>query len=370
MKTNLLRIITILFLTTTALLGVGTTVLAVGPSMRVNPGTMILGSGQTQTYSISLDTAGLTVFGADARLTYNPAAVEISSITKGAFFTDFNFSHDPAAGTIELHGYFGTLYDYKSGTGNLATMTVKSKQSSGSTTIDLVCNTTNNTSRIVDNNGQNILPCAETSDSVITFSSSTIIPSPTGSTGPTPSLTPTPKPNPICHGLSVSPSSGTKPLQATLVCSGSSSHTDVNAAEFTLGNGEVKLVEKNAGQFGSISLAYAYPNAGSYGVTCRMRDNNGHFSDTPDTCKSNIVVSEPQTQGGGNVGTTYRPTPTPKKDNDGSYVVELTPAPTETIAPTPSPTTAPEQKSLKDTLLRIGLPAVLLVISVLLYGQF
>lgn len=257
---------------------------AVEPTLLITPTSETIANESTKTFTININTADQQIFGADAVITYNPQALEVTAITKGAFFTDFNSSKDNTAGKIELHGYFGTLDDYRSGSGSLGTFVVKAKKDSGTATMSLICNTSANTSQIINKDGNNILPCAEVNTTTITMTNSsgaTPTPTPTGTNGNIP---------PSCNGLSVSPTSGNKPLTVSFACAGSDADNDVTAAEFDFGNGNKKLVEKSIGQFGSIVTTYTYQTAGTYTVTCRVRDNIQKFSSIPDICKRSVTV--------------------------------------------------------------------------------
>ncbi|MBI5019312.1 hypothetical protein HZB58_03495 [Candidatus Gottesmanbacteria bacterium] len=139
---------------------------------------------------------------------------------------------------------------------------------------------------------------------------------PTATPSATLTLTPTPTNSPPrCSGLSVSPGSGTKPLTVTFACAGYDPDNDITAAEFGFGGSEKRLVEKGAGQFGSITTTYTYTQAGTYHTTCRVRDNNQVFSNYPDYCKYSVVVTENAL------------TPTPRR----------TPIPTPTVVTTEEP---------------------------------
>lgn len=162
-------------------------------------------------------------------------------------------------------------------------------------------------------------PKAAAPSCTLTFS----IVSPTPTVTPTVTLTPTATPtstankDPDCSGLSVNPSSGTAPLAVNLTCSGIDQDGDITAAEFILGDGTTKLVEKNVGSPGSLSFSYTYGGNGTYNATCRVRDNNQKFSGTPDACKKTITVSSggttTTTTGGGltNIIAHNSPTPIP-----------------------------------------------------------
>lgn len=137
-------------------------------------------------------------------------------------------------------------------------------------------------------------------------------PGPTATTAPSETPTPTSPPNnttPECTDLSVSPSTGTTPYTTTLTCTGKDVDGDITAVEFTLPDGTTKLVEKNVGSPGSLSIDYTVTGNGTYSYSCRVRDNNFVFSSVPDVCKKSFGVGPSPTVG---PTSTPSPIPTPK----------------------------------------------------------
>jgi hypothetical protein len=131
---------------------------------------------------------------------------------------------------------------------------------------------------------------------------------PTGSITNTPTATPTGQSfRPECTGLAVSPRTGTLPYNTTLTCSGSITGGDITAAEFTLPDGTTKLVEKNVGNPGSITLEYNVSQSGSLSFSCRVRDNNFNYSSVSDACRTNLGPTATPNPSG-----TATPYPTPK----------------------------------------------------------
>lgn len=150
---------------------------------------------------------------------------------------------------------------------------------------------------------------------VFAITPNTPTPSPTGPADtPTPSPTngPTATPTsgtnqvPECTGLTLSPDSGTPSFTTTITCSGKDVDGDITAVEFTLPDGSTKLVEKNVGSPGSLSLDYTVTQNGTFSFSCRVRDNNFVFSDVPDVCKTTMTIGPTPT-----AGPTSTPGPTP-----------------------------------------------------------
>lgn len=137
-----------------------------------------------------------------------------------------------------------------------------------------------------------ITPTVTTTPSTTPTITLTPSPSLTPTITPTATLTPTPtNAPPKCNGISVQPGAGSKPLTVHFACAGYDSDNDITAAEFGFGNGDKQLVEKNVGQFGSLTASFTYTESGTYHVTCRVRDNNQVFSSLPSYCQYDVYVS-------------------------------------------------------------------------------
>lgn len=160
-------------------------------------------------------------------------------------------------------------------------------------------------------------------------------PTPTGTGTPTPTPTPTPSSNsvPDCTGLSVSPTSGNASLTVTLTCSGRDSNGDITAADFSFGDGNTRVVEKNVGNSGSLSTTYTYTSTGTFGPSCRVRDNNYVYSNTSDACKKTVTVN--------GSGTTTTTTTTGTTTTDGTTTTGGGTTTTTTTNPAGTAPTAP-----------------------------
>ncbi len=73
-------------------------------AMYITPGSQSKSPGSTFTFSVDIDTSTNSVTGVDARLTFNPAVMQITSLTQGAGATNLNQTitntYDNTAGTI------------------------------------------------------------------------------------------------------------------------------------------------------------------------------------------------------------------------------------------------------------------------------
>lgn len=126
---------------------------------------------------VQIDAENKSTFGADATITFPSGDVSVKSVTSGGFFTDFSYAQ--SSGKIELHGFFSSLYDSKSGAGTFATLTLSVNKDSGAGTVNFTCSGGGNDTQILDTNGQNILSCGSLNQLSLTYSSSG---SPSGNT--------------------------------------------------------------------------------------------------------------------------------------------------------------------------------------------
>lgn len=193
----------------------------------------------------------------------------------------------------------------------------------------------------------------------------------------TPSATPTNSP-PRCSGLSVQPGAGSKPLTVNFTCAGFDADNDITAAEFGFGGSEKRLVEKAAGTFGTVTTSYTYTQAGTYNVTCRVRDNNQAFSSYPDYCKYTVIVTDNA------LTPTPRRTPAPTKspaakNDDLILFTGSAPTPTSTpiitpaiITPTPSPATKSwwSNEKIAQLTMMVIVSGLTVIVALLLHGFF
>ena len=143
--------------------------------------------------------------GSDAVITYPTADLDLVSTTNGGFFTNFSAPVNTTTGRIEIHGFFGTIYQSKTGSGTFAKITFKTKKDSGSGSLAFICTGSGNDTQILDSNGQNILTCSNTTGSSLAYSAASggggdgggsSPTNPPSTTTPRPTPTPTKKPTP------------------------------------------------------------------------------------------------------------------------------------------------------------------------------
>lgn len=203
----------------------------------------------------------------------------------------------------------------------------------------------------------------------------TLTVTPTSTPSATPTITPTPTNiPPRCNGISVKPGSGPKPLTVNFSCAGYDPDNDITAAEFGFGGDAKRLVEKNIGQFGSITTTYTYTETGTYRVTCQLQDNNQAYSGHPSFCQYNVVVT------GNALTPTPNRTPAPTQTISDEETVLRIPTPTvmdvpPTQIPTPELSTAPKEnwwsnEKAAQLIMMIIVSGITIIVALLLHGFF
>jgi len=119
--------------------------------------------------NLKIDTEGSSVFGTDAALNYPGSDITLVSVNKGDFFSDLTYASS-TTGLLEVHAFFSSLFDVKSGSGTVATLKFKALKDSDSGVIDFTC--TGSETQIIDSNGSNILSCSSVGSATITYTSS------------------------------------------------------------------------------------------------------------------------------------------------------------------------------------------------------
>ncbi len=337
MKTKLARLF-VIFLLWGAGSVWGASHVYAAPRLTLEPTSATVVNGSSVQLVVTIDVENNQAFGADAILSYDSSDFDVTAVGNGGFFSDFSWGNDTDGGKLEIHGYFSALFASKSGSGTLATVTLKAKKDTGSSIVSFSCGGTAGTTKILNTNNTNILSCGDLNQSSVTFTSGQVptnTPIPTAT--PLPTATSAPQVgnniNPVCEGLTVNKTSGTTPLTVAFTCTGSDADNDINYAEFTFGDGQQLSIEKNVGKKGSITANHTYTVVGSFAASCRVRDNNGSFSSRPATCQKTITTSAARS-GSGNIRPTATPIPTPRP-TVGTQIVPLS-----TVTPTRLPTFA------------------------------
>lgn len=182
------RFTAVIFLTLIILLSPAS-VAAASARLYLDPATATVAAGDTVTLELKIDTAGQEAAAADAKITFPPATVGITTITPGTFFPKLSKVINSTTGLIDLHAYFDSSdVTSKSGTGAVATLTIKGT-AAGSADLTLSCTSGSTTdSNIASPQGQDIINCSQSAGAEITVKSAS-------SAGGSAILTPTPTPS-------------------------------------------------------------------------------------------------------------------------------------------------------------------------------
>lgn len=132
---------------------------------------------------------------------------------------------------------------------------------------------------------------------------------------------------PRCTGLSASSASGTIPLTADFIGSGTDLDGEITRFEFIYGDGNVQRIDKKVGSTGSVQISHTFKNKGEYSALLRVQDNSGAWSTLSDLCRVTIVALDgaPKILGIG-----------APDESSGSATVTGTPTRTPTKTPTPA----------------------------------
>ena len=135
----------------------------------LDPTSVTVKSGDDFTIKLSVNAESTPVFGADAVLIFPSYDFDFKSAENGGFFSDFSAA--PSTGKVELHGFFSSLFESKSGQGVFANLKFNAKGNSGFAEISFICSGSNNTTQILDANGNNILTCSLLNKTAVAFAS-------------------------------------------------------------------------------------------------------------------------------------------------------------------------------------------------------
>lgn len=309
------------------------------PKIYFDPATKTVVQNNEFQIDLKIDAESNQVIGSDVVVSYAGADLDITSVTSGSYFPEFQYA-DNASGRLELHGYVTSIYQGKTGAGTLATLKFKSTKSTGSSALTMNCNGSGNDTNMLSNSGQNILSCNSINQVALTYSGTA-----SSTNTPTPTSTQNQGGNqnniPTCTSIAANITNvqGT-PQAITLTCSGADQSGDINGAEFTFGDGTKQLVEKNVGSSGSITTTHTYTSIGTFGASCRVRDNNYVFSSVPSGCKQNITIRPKPTH----MPSTATPTQSTARTTTIAPVptvpivsiISVTPYPTLVLMPSPT----------------------------------
>lgn len=147
------------------------------PKIYFDPANYTTGKNTDFSVNLKIDVESQSAVGADAVLTFPSNDLTLKSVQNGGFFTDFSYSE--SGGRIEIHAFFASANESKTGSGNIAVLTFTPLKDSGNGAVNIVCSD----SGIYDTNVNNILSCSSTNQLSLTYAAQS---SPGSSTpGPT-----------------------------------------------------------------------------------------------------------------------------------------------------------------------------------------
>jgi hypothetical protein len=139
--------------------------------------------------NVNIDPGGTEIKSADASLTFDPAKIEVVSVTLGTYFDDPYKYVDNTKGILNLGGSFNNAFQTTATTGTLATVNLKAKiNGSGTVVFNCTAGQTNDCN-IHNADNQDIIDCTAT----VTGNGAYTL---AGGTGATPTPTPSPTPPP------------------------------------------------------------------------------------------------------------------------------------------------------------------------------
>jgi len=140
------------------------------PRIYFDPNAQTVASGQEFELNIKIDTGSISIFGAEMVLDYPGGNIEVVTVSNGNFFGTTTYANN-AAGRLEIRSYFSNLFEYKSGSGTVAVIKLRSKTASGSDNISFLCSSNGSDTFILDEDGANVLSCSSLNQATITYSS-------------------------------------------------------------------------------------------------------------------------------------------------------------------------------------------------------
>lgn len=147
-----------------------------------DPASLTKNVGEQFTVVVNIDTGGKQVKGADAKISFDPAIIEVVSIEKGTFFPKGGYNIDTDTGKIYLSYGFDQALLTDKGTGSYATLTLKGKKV-GTGNLTWVCSAQTSDTNIWDVSSNDIVNCTLTTNGVYTIVESGSSTSPTVTPG-------------------------------------------------------------------------------------------------------------------------------------------------------------------------------------------
>jgi len=168
-------------------------VFAINPHLELSPNSGIIDNITGLDIAVKIDTGGQEVKSAKAVINFDETKLEVISITAGSFFDEVSHNIYNSTGQVVINTNFslGSSLESKTGTGILATMSVKSKITSGSANMTFDCVSENSTDSGINNTTPiDIIICDSNVNGSYNLDNDLTSSSPLSSPLPTPSILP------------------------------------------------------------------------------------------------------------------------------------------------------------------------------------
>jgi len=154
----------------------------------LSPSTATKSAGLEFNVDLNIDTAGKAISAADAKITFDATVLQVVKVQKGTLFPEV--TQNIYSGTLYVSGSFAESGESASGSGKLATITLKGK-TAGTSPFTFVCSTQSTDSNLFDTSAtpKDIINCTGTKSG-----SYTILGTAVGVGGEAEEATPSPEP--------------------------------------------------------------------------------------------------------------------------------------------------------------------------------
>jgi len=135
---------------------------ATSPHLELSPSSGSISTSGTN-INVDIDTGGLEAKSAKAVINFDATKLEVTSIQEGTFFDEVSYNIYNTTGQVIINANLslGSALETKTGTGTLATMTVRAKTASGIANMTFDCTPGSSTdSGINDPTPTDIIDCA------------------------------------------------------------------------------------------------------------------------------------------------------------------------------------------------------------------
>jgi len=159
-----------------------------GQTFSLAPATASKSANLEFNVDLNVDTAGKAISAADAKITFDSTVLQIVKVQKGTLFPEV--TQNIYSGTLYISGSFAEAGQSASGSGKLATITLKGK-TAGTSDFTFVCSSQSSDSNLFDTSvtPKDIIDCTGTKSGSYTISGTAV-----GLGGGIETATPTPEP--------------------------------------------------------------------------------------------------------------------------------------------------------------------------------